>query len=143
MFTSRNHLLQCPISLQSRNHSLHIPLNPQGVFPRRLRPSAPSRVFVRVDVRRPVIQPAEAVVGKGAGFGADGRGDFVHQVVVEGGAQSDGVGEGCGVREGKAGGVEDDARGAGDAVQAFRPPGVGGESETGGAFALAVCVSES
>lgn len=143
MLASSNHLPHRPIPLQARNQRLHIPFNPEGIFPGRLGPPPPSRIFVGVDIRCPVIQPAKPEVGKCPGFGADGCADFVHKLVVKGGAQVDGVGEGGGVGEGVAGGVEVDAWGAGDAVEAFGPPIIGWEAEARSAFASAVWVKVS
>ena len=94
----------------------------EGVFAVGLLTAAPARVAEDVDVGRPdreaevdgVDVVAEGFAVFGAGLGGDGGGDAAEQGRVPGGGHADGLREHGGVA------------GAGDAVEAFVPPVVGG-----------------
>ena len=97
----------------------------EGVFAVGLLAAAPAWIAEDVDVGRPdgeavvdgVDVVADGLVVLGAGFGGDDGGDLVDEGRVPGGGHADGLREHGGVA------------GAGDAVEAFVPPVVGGDVE--------------
>lgn len=105
-------------------------------------PPPPPRIFIRIHIRRPIIQPGHARIRKGPRLGTDHICDLVHQLVVKRRSDSNRIRKRRRISESTpAAPVEAHARGRGYPVQRFVPPGVGGEGEARGPERHAIFMS--
>ena len=116
-------------------YSQHKPTDPR---PNYLMSPPPPRVLVWVDIRSPVIQPAQSSVDKGACLGADDLGNLVYQIIIKGRRHGDGIRKRRRRRKGTPTAVESNARRGRHAMKSFAPPCVRRETDALRAVAHAV-----
>lgn len=86
-------------ALQAYNQVVHVVRKMERIFSWCLLTSAPSRVFVRVDIRSPEIESGSTNIVEGTSFGTDDFSDLSDEFVVEGGTQDIGLRERSGRAE--------------------------------------------